>query len=349
VTKTHSEEVTVTIAIPNYNTSTYIGEAIQSAISQTFFNIEILIVDNASTDNSRDIIKFWAKKDSRIVVHCYDEFVKSMDNWNRCLALARGKYIVFLHADDRLKPRFLEAALEVHDRWPNLGYVLAENEMIDSGGNLLYRQQFYEGSAVIPGLSEARVSLLGWHIVPVQMLIRTECMRDIGGYHVSDVMAPLLLNLKWDVGYLHTPLVQYRLHEQSSTTQCIKDKSLIMAIYLTKMLVLNHWLPPEALYLKELIGPVMEKTGTTCLSLYAMNVLGRNEKRLCQEYMALARGFWLDIDQTPLYRFLEDALKEKEWTPETLQEAWVKVRPPSALSGPPYPLPEGSVVIPISV
>jgi len=348
VTKTHRDEIIVTIAIPNYNTSSYIGEAIKSAICQTYSNIEILIVDNASTDNSRDIIDSWEKKDSRIVVHYYDEFVKSMDNWNRCLNLARGKYIVFLHADDRLKPRFLEAALELYVRWPTLGYVLAENEMIDGGGNLLYRQQFYEESAVIPGLAEARVNLLGWHIVPVQMLIRTECMRAIGGYHFSDVMAPLLLNLKWDVGYLHTPLVQYRLHDESSTTQCIKDKSLIMAIYLTKMLVLNHWLPPEALYLKELIGPVMEKTGNTCLSLYAMNVLGRNEKRLCQEYMALARGFWLDVDRTPLYRFLEDALNEKEWTPETLQEAWARVRPPSASSGPPYPLPEGSVVIPIS-
>jgi glycosyltransferase involved in cell wall biosynthesis len=339
----------ITVAIPNYNTGAYIAEAIESALSQTFKDFELLVIDNASNDNSREIIRQWEYSDSRIRYKPFEEHVTAIENWNRCLTHARGTYIVFLHADDKLKPLFLEDCLKIFELNPELGYVFAEKEIINSTGQILSKDQFYEDSAVIPGLSEARINLIGWHTVSVQMLIRAECMRAIGGFHYTDVMAILLLNLRWDVGYIHRPLVQYRHHQKSATSQFIKDKTMFMTIYLTKMIIMNYHLPPEGAHLRELKDKVMEKAAYTCLTVYAMDVLGRNEHRLCREYLALARSFWLDVDQTPLYRFLEDALKAKEWTPEALQEAWAKVRPPSASSGPPYPLPEGSVVIPVSV
>jgi len=332
----------VTVAIPNYNTGTFIGEAIESAILQTFTNLEILVIDNASSDNSRHIIADWTLRDDRIIALNFDEHVSSLDNWNRCLKHARGQYIVFLHADDRLKPKFLEAALEVFCHRPDLGYVLAEKEYIDERGQVISTSQFYNDSAIIPGLSEARVNLVGWHSVAVQMLIRTECMRSIGGYSYTDVMAVLQLNLGWDVGYLHTPLVQYRQHQKSDTSQFIKDKTMLMTIYLTKMLILNYYLPPAGSHLKDLKGKVMEWAAQTCLKLYCMEVLGRNEKRLCEEYMALAKGFWLEVDRTPLYRFLEKALSEPSWTPQSLGKAWLEEQPATAASAPPYPLPEGS-------
>lgn len=341
-----SDKPIVTIAIPNYNTGTYIGEAIESALSQTVHDIEILIVDNASTDNSRDIIRGWVQEAPNINVRYYDIYVSHAQNWNRCLKHARGKYIVFLHADDRLMPNFLEASLEMFRLRPDMGYVLVENEIINNAGKKIGQNQFYEASGIIPGLSEARVNFIGWHTTPSQMLIRTECMRAIGGYHFSDVMAPILLNLRWDVGYLHTPLAQIRQHEQSATTLCIDDKTMIMGMYIPRMMALKYYLPPEAAHLTKLKEKIMEKTASDCLTLYGMNLLGRNEKRQCQEYMAMARGFWLDIDQTTIYRFLEEALKENDWTPQSLKEAWDRARPTTASSGPPYPLPEGAVIVP---
>lgn len=332
----------VTVAIPNYNTGTYISEAIESALAQTFQDIEVLIIDNASTDNSRAITEKWKTRDNRVIVLNYDTHVTAIQNWNRCLEHARGRYIVFLHADDRLKPNFLQASLEMFSNHPDLGYVFAEKEIIDGEGAVISQDQFYETSAIIPGLAEARVNLIGWHTVSVQMLIRTECMRAIGGYEYTDVMAVLLLNLGWDVGYLHIPLVQYRQHEQSDTSQFIKDKTMFMTIYLTKMIVLNYRLPPEGSHLKKLKQQVMERAAYTCLAIYCMDVLGRNEKRLCEEYLALARSFWLDINQTPLYQFLEKALQQNNWTAQSLKNAWNIASPDAVSSGPPYPLPEGS-------
>lgn len=332
----------VTVAIPNYNTAAYIGEAIESAVSQTFHDIEILIIDNASTDNSRDIIEDWSTRDNRIIVRNFDVYVNATHNWNRCLEYAKGQYIVFLHADDRLKPNFLSASLEIFSCRPDLGYVFAEKEIIDGEGKVISQDQFYEASAIIPGLSEARVNFLGWHTAPVQMLIRTECMRAIGGYEYNDVWPVLLLNLGWDVGYLHTPLVQYRQHNQSCTAQFIKDKTMFMTIYLIKMVIMNYHLPPEAAHLINLKEKVMERAAYTCLAVYCLDVLGRNEKRLCEEYLALARSFWLDIDQTPLYQFLNEALMQNNWTVKSLKKAWNIAKPESISLGPPYPLPDGS-------
>ena len=333
----------VTIAIPNYNGGRYVDQALDSALAQTFGNIEVVVVDNASTDGSRQLIAARQATDDRIVVRNHTDHVSAIKNWNRCLDYARGRYIVFLHADDRLKPEFVARSLEVFSQRPDLGYVYCEKEIIDHDGQVVLTPQFYDRSGIIPGLAEARINLLGWHTVAPQMLIRTECMRKIGGYDYTDVLAVLLLNLGWDVGYVVAPLVQYRRHAQADTHQFVKDKTMIMTVYLTKMLVLNYHLPAGAESLRELKPQVMQRSAHACLATYAMDVLGHNEIRLCREYLCLARSFWLDIDQSPLYQFLEAACGKDGWTPETLHDAWRQVPAMRELARPPYPLPEGAV------
>lgn len=335
----------VTIAIPNYNMGWCLEGAIESALAQTCDDFELLIVNNASTDGSWEVIERWAAKDRRVVPVNYQEHVLAMESWNRCLKHARGEYIVFLHADDRLRPEFLQRCLEVFARVPELGYVYSDMEFINDAGEVTGRQQFYRGSGIIPKLGEARVNLLGWHTVPVQMLIRTACMREIGGYEFSDILPVLKLNLKWDVGYRAEALVQYRQHEGSVTSQYIKDKTLIMALYLTKMLVLNYCLTGETQQLAGLKPRVQERCAYTCLVTYCMHVLGQNERQLCQEYLWLARSFWPAIDQTPLFEFLQSACSKEDWTPGSLQAAWREVAP-AGDAGAPYPLPEGSIPFP---
>lgn len=331
-----------TIAIPNYNMERYIGEALESAVAQTVQDIEIVVVDNNSTDGSWDVIDEWRKRDARIRALDFDDHVLSLENWNRCLENAQSEYIVFLHADDRLKPDYIEKCLKVYERHPELGYVFGEKDYIDENGVLSKAQIFYDQSGVIPGYEEARVNLLGWHTAPVQMLIRTECMRAIGGYRYSDTQPVLLLNLRWDVGYISEPIVEYRKHDAASSSQLVRDKCLIMILHLTKMTVLNNFLPPEAAYLADLKPQINARTAHACLSVYAMQVLGNNQNRLCREYMQLAKGFCLDVEESALYSFLEKASKKSDWNAEKLSDAWNSYAPRKENAGPPYPLPEGS-------
>jgi glycosyltransferase involved in cell wall biosynthesis len=95
----------VSIIIPCYNASSYIKETINSVLTQTFQNFEILVINDGSTDDSSHIIK--TIKDDRIHLIEQENHEVSFTR-NKGIALAKGEYVVFLDADDLLHPSFLE-------------------------------------------------------------------------------------------------------------------------------------------------------------------------------------------------------------------------------------------------
>ena len=101
-------KISVSICIPVYNGGLYLDECIQSALSQTYTDFEIVIVDDQSKDNSLDIINKWALKDQRIRVIVNERNLGLTGNWNACLQNARGTWIKFLFQDDILAHECLE-------------------------------------------------------------------------------------------------------------------------------------------------------------------------------------------------------------------------------------------------
>lgn len=98
----------VSIITPSYNSSGYIGTTIKSVLSQSFENWEMIIVDDASTDDSSEVIQQYSKIDSRIKLFVLDENVGSGNTRNVCIDKAKGRYLAFLDADDYWKPDKLE-------------------------------------------------------------------------------------------------------------------------------------------------------------------------------------------------------------------------------------------------
>ncbi|MDO7253208.1 glycosyltransferase family 2 protein [Helicobacter cappadocius] len=90
----------VSVIIPSYNTSDFIGYAIDSVISQSFEDFECLIVDDASNDGSADIIQEFVKKDSRVFCVLLQENVGVSKARNIALEKAKGRFIAFLDSDD---------------------------------------------------------------------------------------------------------------------------------------------------------------------------------------------------------------------------------------------------------
>ncbi len=101
----------VTIITPNYNTADFIGETIESVLAQTFDDWEMIIVDDASTDNSREIIQAYADKDKRIKPVFLKENGGQGKARNIATDLASGQYIAFLDSDDIWHPEKLERHL----------------------------------------------------------------------------------------------------------------------------------------------------------------------------------------------------------------------------------------------
>jgi glycosyltransferase involved in cell wall biosynthesis len=102
----------VSICIPTYNGEKYLRECLESAISQTYKNIEILVVDDKSSDQTILIAKEFAREDNRIKVHVNKTNLGLVGNWNRSIELASGYWIKFLFQDDLLFPSCIARMLE---------------------------------------------------------------------------------------------------------------------------------------------------------------------------------------------------------------------------------------------
>ena len=102
----------VSIIVPMYNAEKFIGKTIESVLSQTYENWEMLIMNDVSTDNSLAVVNEYAKKDDRIKVVNTEKNMGVVKGRNHLIDLANGKYIAFLDADDYWHSQKLEKQIQ---------------------------------------------------------------------------------------------------------------------------------------------------------------------------------------------------------------------------------------------
>jgi glycosyltransferase involved in cell wall biosynthesis len=122
----------VSILIPVYNRANLIEETVNSALAQTYKNIEVIISDNKSTDNTWKILQELAKKDYRIKIFKNDMNIGPVRNWKRCIDEATGKYGKILWSDDLIAPEFLEKTVPFLDD-KDVGFVFTGTEIYIDG------------------------------------------------------------------------------------------------------------------------------------------------------------------------------------------------------------------------
>lgn len=124
----------VSILIPVYNREKLIEETVQSALNQTYDNIEIIIVDNKSTDNTWGILQRLASQDNRIKIFQNKTNIGPVKNWKRCIDEATGEYGKILWSDDLIAPEFLEKTVPfLADK--DVGFVFTGTEIFTDGSD----------------------------------------------------------------------------------------------------------------------------------------------------------------------------------------------------------------------
>lgn len=122
----------VSIITPTYNCGRFIAETIESVLSQTYQNWEMLIVDDCSTDNTKEVVEQY--DDPRIHYHCLERNSGAAEARNTALRMAHGRWIAFLDSDDLWKPEKLEHQLKfMIDNGYN--FSCTEREVIDEDSN----------------------------------------------------------------------------------------------------------------------------------------------------------------------------------------------------------------------
>ena len=128
----------VSIGMPVRNGERYIREAIDSILSQTFGDFELIVSDNASSDATREICRAYAARDpARVSYHRSPADVGPAENFNRCFRLARGQYFKWAAHDDVCLPTFLEKCVAVLNADPGVVNCHTRTRVIDEHGRIV--------------------------------------------------------------------------------------------------------------------------------------------------------------------------------------------------------------------
>jgi glycosyltransferase involved in cell wall biosynthesis len=134
-----------TIAIPVYNRERQLGQAIESALAQDGSDIEILVIDNCSTDRSWEIANSY--RDPRLRLVRNETNLGLFGNFNRCLELSSGRYLRILGSDDRLIPGCIRQEVDLIERHPNVGLLSTRSWAVDAS----YRRTRMMADLLRPG------------------------------------------------------------------------------------------------------------------------------------------------------------------------------------------------------
>ncbi|HVZ90256.1 MAG TPA: glycosyltransferase family 2 protein [Rhizomicrobium sp.] len=211
----------VSVVTPAYNEEEHLGQCIESVLAQSYANWELIVVDNCSTDRTREIAQGYAARDRRIRVFANETFVSALANHNIALSLIspESRYCKVLGADDFIYPECLAKMTAIGERHPSVGvigaYRVAEQRVLIEGPP-------YPVEA-ITGRDICRTYLLGGpypFASPSSLLYRSDAVRArptffVEPYMHADARVCLDILRDSDFGFVHEILSFVRVREES--------------------------------------------------------------------------------------------------------------------------------------
>ncbi|MBI1820253.1 MAG: tetratricopeptide repeat protein [Nitrospirae bacterium] len=211
----------VSVIIPSYNHETFVAEAIQSVLDQTFQDFEIVITDDGSTDGTVNEIKKF--RDPRIRLFIFEKNQGACVSANKCVTEAKGEYIAMLSSDDLFLPDKLEKQVKFLDENPDISAVFGQARIINEKGNdFSNKSHFY--CSIFNQPNRSRFEWLnvffykGNCLCHPSVLIRNKCYREIGMYNERLVQLPdfefwVRICLKYEIYVMPECLIKFRVRD----------------------------------------------------------------------------------------------------------------------------------------
>lgn len=203
----------VTVYITNYNYERFIEQSIQSVFSQSLISWEIIILDDGSTDNSRDILEKYREEEKVTIIYQQNKGLNITNNV--AMRVAKGKYLMRLDADDFLHPLALEKMVAPLEADPNLGLVFPDYYYADAEGEIIAEERRHN--------FEKEVSLYDQPAHGACTMIRLSFLKKVGGYNESftcqdgyDLWLKFITH--YSVSNVNESLFYYRRHGANLTT-----------------------------------------------------------------------------------------------------------------------------------
>jgi len=257
----------VSIIIPTYNRADLLSRAIKSALNQTFKDFELIVVDDGSTDNTRQVVEGFQQKDERIKYIWQENSGAPAKPKNTGIENSKGEYVAFLDSDDEFVPEKIEKQLNLflHSKKENLGFVGC-NVLIIQQGNII--QEY-----ITPKYKEVFLKLLESNFIlsSSSVLVKKEVFENIGLHDIrfkcsEDWDMWIRIAQKYNFDFVPEFLFKYYVHSLSITqTTPTKEKTQDLLFILEK-------------HKKQIIEKWPHIYGTHLRHLGSINLLSENKK-----------------------------------------------------------------------
>jgi glycosyltransferase involved in cell wall biosynthesis len=221
----------VSVIVPNYNHAGFVGRRIESILKQTYVDFELVVLDDASTDNSCEVIRGFQNEPRLRFIECQPNSGNTFVQWNRGVAMTGGEYVWIAESDDYAAPALLETLVSRLDRFPKAGLACCNSWIVDERGKILgstdarfqsFDKQHWTCDSVGSGVDECRRYLAFECTIPnaSAVVFRRSLYDAVGGADESyklcgDWAFWIDVAIASDIAFVADRLNFYRRHAQT--------------------------------------------------------------------------------------------------------------------------------------
>jgi len=258
----NNEEPLVSIGIPTYNRASTgnLKSVIERALQQTYQNIEVIVSDNCSPDNTTEVVNYF--DDPRLQYFRQENNIGANNNFNFCLNQAKGKYFLLFHDDDSIDTDFIETCIAALKPGQTAGVIYTGIRVIDQDDKILEEHKNNAG-----GLSASEF-VFGWFKGTVALflcnsLYNTENLKELGGFHskwnlFTDLVPSFTLVQKYERVDVQEIKASFRRHTNNMSYSTPMFKWIEDGVYLLD--VLKKLFPADKTAINHVGGKYMCKT-----------------------------------------------------------------------------------------
>lgn len=223
----------VSIIVVSYNHAHFLRENLDSIKRQTYPNIQLIVADDASTDNSVEVYENWLKENNYTAHKNFHTKNTGLANTlNECIDYIKGKYVKFIAADDYLHPESIEKCVyKLEELGNDYGMIFTDTWAVNNQSEIQGDIANYNALGTVSKEEFREKLVLGNRIAALTVVIRTDVLKETGKYpaHIltEDYYRWLKINEKYWIAYIPEKLSYYRLHDtnisKTKTEKILED------------------------------------------------------------------------------------------------------------------------------
>jgi Glycosyl transferase family 2 len=271
---------TISVVMSVFNGQTFLQEAVDSILSQTFMDFEFVIIDDGSTDKTAEILATYAQQDGRIRIHRQENKGRTV-SLNAGIGFAKGKYIARMDADDISLPERLQQQVDFMDKNPAVGLLGGGFEQIDASGQVLDTVRFpLEDSEIKRAMAECNP------LCHPAVFMRKDVMLATGQYRIAfgeaeDYDLWLRMSERTQLANLSQIILRYRIHASQVSISNMRLQVLCV-------------LAARAASIKRRTGQPDPLSDVTEITPQVVEALGVKSKEIKQALLDVYR-YWMNL------------------------------------------------------